>query len=183
MNWQLHEAVRILSSGGVIACPTETVYGLSCDPFDGATVLHLLALKQRRIGHGVILMASDFTQLEPLLLPMNTALRKRVTTPAKSPITWVLPCLPEIPVWLRGEHDTLAVRITTHPLANALCKQWGGPLVSSSANLHGRNPAHDALGVRKAFSGRLDFILHGDTGKTHTPSRICDGITGKIVRG
>lgn len=183
MNWQLHEAVRILSSGGVIACPTETVYGLSCDPFDGATVLHLLALKQRRIDHGVILMASDFTQLEPLLLPLNTALRKRVAAPARTPLTWVLPCLPDIPAWLRGRHDTLAVRVTTHPLANALCKQWGGPLVSSSANLHGRKPARDALGVRKAFNGRLDFILHGDTGNTHNPSCIRDGITGKLLRG
>jgi L-threonylcarbamoyladenylate synthase len=183
MIWKLHEAVRILSAGGVIACPTETVYGLSCDPFSAAAVVHLLTLKQRSIRHGVILMASDFAQLAPLLQPLNHNLRKRVATPAGSPLTWVLPCLPEIPAWLRGEHDTLAVRITTHPLANELCRQWGGPLVSTSANLHGRNPARDALAVRKAFNGRLDYILHGSTGKSHAPSRICDGITGKILRG
>jgi L-threonylcarbamoyladenylate synthase len=183
MNWQLHEALRMLSDGGVIACPTETVYGLSCDPFNAAAVLHLLALKRRSITHGLVLIASDFSRLEPLLLPLNPGLRKRVATPGGSPVTWVLPCLPEVPAWLRGRHDTLAVRITTHPLAKALCRQWDGPLVSSSANRHGRNPACNALMVRKAFDGQLDCILHGDTGKTRTPSRIRDGISGRILRG
>jgi L-threonylcarbamoyladenylate synthase len=182
MNWQLHEAVRVLTSGGVIACPTESVYGLSCDPFNAAAVLHLLALKQRSIRHGLILIASDFARLEPLLLPLRPGLRRRIAVPARSPLTWVLPCLPDVPAWLRGEHDTLAVRITTHPLANALCELWDGPLVSSSANLHGRNPACNALAVRKAFNGRLDYILHGDTGPTHTPSEIRDGISGKLLR-
>jgi L-threonylcarbamoyladenylate synthase len=183
VNWQLHAAVRSLSHGGVIACPTETVYGLSCDPFSAGAVLRLLTLKQRGIEQGVVLIAGGFAQLEPLLLPLAGGVRRRVVTPARTPTTWLLPCRPDIPVWLRGLHDTLAVRITTHPLAQALCREWGGPLVSSSANLHGRKPACSALAVRKAFDDQLDFILHGSTSGTGAPSRIRDGISGKLLRG
>jgi L-threonylcarbamoyladenylate synthase len=182
MNWQLHEAVRSLSAGGVIACPTETVYGLSCDPFNAGAVLHLLDLKQRDIEAGVILIAAEFVQLEPLLLPVTASVRRRVAVPARTPTTWLLPCRPDVPVWLRGRHDTLALRLTTHPLAQALCREWDGPLVSTSANRHGRQPARSALAVRKAFDERLDFILHGTTGGTGIPSRIRDGVNGRILR-
>jgi L-threonylcarbamoyladenylate synthase len=182
MNWHIREAVRKLGTGGVIAYPTESVYGLGCDPFDAAAVLHLLALKQRDIKHGVILIAARFEQLEPLLSPLPPAVRKRVSRPARTPVTWVLPCLPEIPAWLTGNHDTLAVRVTSHPVATQLCISWDGPLVSSSANLHGMAPATSPLAVRKAFNGRLDYILHGDNSATNVPSSVRDGITGKVLR-
>jgi L-threonylcarbamoyladenylate synthase len=182
MNWHIREAVRILSSGGVIAYPTETVYGLGCDPFNAAAVLHLLRLKQRSLQHGVILIASDFKQLEPLLLPINATVRRRVSKPAARPVTWLLPCLPDTPAWLTGNHDTLAVRVTSNPITKDLCNCWGGPLVSTSANLHGRRPATSALAVRKAFNGKLDYILHGTNGATNTPSSLRDGITGAVLR-
>jgi len=182
MNWHIREAVRKLGSGGVIACPTETVYGLGCDPFNAAAVLHLLALKQRSIRHGVILIAADFEQLEPLLLPLTPAVRKRVATPAAPPVTWVLPCRPDTPAWLTGNHDTLAVRVTSHPVAVELCNCWDGPLVSSSANLHGKAPATNPLAVRKAFDGQLDYILHGSDDASNVPSSVRDGLTGNILR-
>ena len=182
MNWHIREAVRILSSGGVIAYPTETVYGLGCDPFNAAAVLHLLALKQRSPDQGVILIASDFSQLEPLLLPLAATVRRRVSKPGTPPVTWLLPCLPDVPAWLTGNHDRLAVRITSNPVATALCRYWGGPLVSTSANLHGRPPATSPLGVRKAFGNKLDYILHGTGGATNKPSILRDGISGAILR-
>ena len=182
MNWHIREAVRKLESGGVIAYPTETVYGLGCDPFNAAAVLHLLALKQRSISHGVILIAAGFEQLEPLLPTLAPAVRRRLGRPSIPPVTWVVPCLPDTPAWLTGNHDTLAVRITTHPLAAQLCEYWGGPLVSSSANLHGKAPATNPLAVRKAFDGQLDYILHGSDGASKVPSSVRDGLTGNILR-
>jgi L-threonylcarbamoyladenylate synthase len=182
MNWHIREAVRKLESGGVIAYPTETVYGLGCDPFSAVAVLHLLALKQRSIRHGVILLAASFAQLEPLLLPLAPAVRKRVARSARTPVTWVLPCMPDTPAWLTGEHDTLAVRVTSHPLAAALCTRWDGPLVSSSANRHGRAPATSPLAVRRSFNGELDYILHGNDTASNVPSSVRDGLTGKILR-
>ena len=181
MSWHIREAVRRLAAGGIIAYPTETVYGLGCDPFNGNAVLHLLSLKQRRLEQGVILIASCFAQLEPLLQPLTPAVRKRVSTTSATPVTWVLPCLPEIPVWLRGSHDSLAVRVTYHPVAAALCTAWGGTLVSTSANLHGGHPTSSPLMVRKIFNGQLDGILHGPRGN-NTASEIRDGLTGTVLR-
>ena len=181
MNWKIREAARQLENGGIIAYPTETVYGLGCDPFNGTAILHLLALKHRDIQQGLVLIASEFSQLKPLLLPLPPATRKRVTKTMPVPTTWVLPCLPEVPVWLRGKHTSLAVRVTQHPVAAALCRQWGGPLVSTSANLHGKHPATSPLAVHKAFNGQLDYILHGDRGSGR-PSVIRDGISGKTLR-
>lgn len=181
MNWKIREALRHLENGGIVAYPTETVYGLGCDPFNGAAVLHLLALKQRGIQQGLVLIASNFAQLQPLLLPLTLAVKKRVTKTRPGATTWVLPCPPEVPAWLRGNHTSLAVRVTRHPSAAALCDHWGGPLVSTSANLHGKRPATNPLAVRRAFNGQLDCILHGDCGSGR-PSEIRDGITGKILR-
>jgi L-threonylcarbamoyladenylate synthase len=183
MTWQIREAVRRIGSGGVIAYPTETVYGLGCDPFNAMAVLRVLDLKQRKIGQGLILIASDFAQLEPLLQPLPVAVRNRVLKTWSGPITWTLPCLPETPVWLRGAHRSLAVRLTSHPLARTLCEAWDGPLVSTSANRHGKPPAISALGVRIAFDAELDCILHGKVSATGTPSEIRDGITGRVLRG
>ncbi len=182
MSWKIREAVRRLEHGGIIAYPTETVYGLGCDPFNATAVHHLLALKQRGIEQGLVLVASDFAQLKPLLLPLRPATESRVTKAGPTAITWVLPCLPEVPVWLRGKYTSLAVRVTSHPLAAELCEQWGGPLVSTSANLRGRHPATGPLAVRKAFNDQLDYILHGEPGSGRS-SEIRDGISGKILRG
>jgi L-threonylcarbamoyladenylate synthase len=181
VNWQLHEAVRLLRAGGVIAYPTETVYGLGCDPYSGAAVLHLLALKQRSIDQGVIVVASDLAQLLPFLQPLSPAMRRRIGMPSAPPVTWVVPCRAETPHWLTGQHDTLAVRVSSHPIVRALCEGLGGPLVSSSANLHGRRPATSALAIRRAFGNRLDAIVHGDCG-TGQPSSVRDAVTGRILR-
>jgi L-threonylcarbamoyladenylate synthase len=181
MNWRIREAVRQLDAGGIVAYPTETVYGLGCDPFNGLAVLHLLSLKQRTMEQGVILIASNLAQLEHLLQPLKPAVRKRVTGTTSTPVTWVLPCVPEAPVWLRGNHDSLAIRVTSHPLAAELCSAWGGPLVSTSANIHGRQPATSAIQVRKAFNDQLDCILHGPCGN-NMASQVQDGLTGAILR-
>ena len=182
MNWHIREAVRHLAAGGVIAYPTDTVYGLGCNPFDGLAVLHLLALKQRSPSHGVILIGARIGHFEAFLEPLSKATARRIQQDSGAPVTWVLPCRPETPAWLTGEHDTLAVRITSHPVAAGLCEAWGGALVSTSANLHGRPPAITPLQVRKAFNGKLDYILHNPAGATNRPSTIRDGLTGEVLR-
>jgi L-threonylcarbamoyladenylate synthase len=182
MSWHIREAVRHIAAGGVIAYPTDTVYGLGCNPFNAAAVLHLLALKHRSPEHGVILVGSDLKQFQPFLLPLDKATRNRVTRSNGRPVTWVLPCQPDTPTWLTGQYDTLAIRVTHHPVATALCECWGGPLVSSSANIHNRQPATSPLTVRKTFHGQLDYILHGPAGASNIPSTIRDAITGEVLR-
>lgn len=182
MDWHIREAVRRLEDGGVIAYPTETLYGLGCDPLNATAALHLISLKQRDIEQGLILVASHFEQFEGYLCPVPAATRRRVTRVRTQPVTWVLPCPEYVPLWLRGKHHSLAVRITTHPVSKALCNRWGGPLVSSSANIHNRPAALTPLAVRKAFNGQLDYILHSTQAGTNQPSQIRDALSGTILR-
>jgi len=181
-RWHIRQATAELANGGIIAYPTDTVYGLGCDPFNAAAVLRLLALKQRSIRQGLILVAGNLQQLEPCLLPLTAAVKRRVTATCADPVTWVLPCHDWVPVWLRGVHSSLAVRISKHPVIVTLCEHRHGPLVSSSANRRGRHPATSALGVRRAFGGQLDYILHSTHPGTRHPSQIRDGVNGKILR-
>lgn len=180
--FQLREAVRVLRRGGLIAYPTEAVYGLGCAPLDADAVLRLLALKQRPPEKGLILVAADFAQLEPYLLPLDAVLERQVAASWPGPVTWLLPARPEVPRWLRGHHDSLAVRVSAHPLVHALCAAFGGPIVSTSANPAGQRPARDALTVQRLFGARVDRILHAPLGGLGRPTEIRDGRSGRIVR-
>ncbi len=180
--WQLREAVRVLRNGGLIAYPTEAVYGLGCDPLNEDAVLRLLDLKQRPWQKGLILIAADVEQLEQFLLPLDKTLRDRLEHTWPGPNTWLLPTRGDTPWWLRGEHDTLAVRVTAHYTASALCRAFGGPIVSTSANLAGKAPATSPLAVRNAFGDQIDYIVHAPLGGAERPTQIRDGRTGEIVR-
>ncbi len=172
----------MLRQGGVIAYPTEAVYGLGCDPLDPDAVQRLLTLKQRPADKGLILIASHWEQLTPYLLPLNTTQQRHIFNSWPGPHTWVLPCQPETPFWLRGRHDSLAVRITAHPVAAALCNAWGGALISTSANRNGRPPARSRLRVQQQFGDQLDYRLPGALGDLVRPTPIHDGVTGAILR-
>jgi len=137
-RFALRRAARMLTAGGVIAYPTEAVYGLGCDPLDAQAVTRLLAIKRRPVEKGLILIASRFDQLGPYVQPLTAAIRQRLDESWPGPNTWLLPADPATPRWIRGDHRTIAVRVTAHPLAAALCEAFGGAIVSTSANPAGR---------------------------------------------
>ena len=180
--WQLRHARRVLRGGGVIAYPTEAVYGLGCDPLDPHAVERLLALKERPVDKGLILVAARFDQLTPFLRPLTADIRQRVEPTWPGPVTWLLPAAPNTPWWLTGAHDSLAVRVTAHPGTAALCKAFGGPLVSTSATLAGHPPARTALTVRRVFGDAVDYILPGELGDAKRPSEIRDAVSGHVLR-
>jgi len=181
-DWQLRQAARIVHHGGLIAYPTEAVYGLGCDPLDGAAVQRLLALKQRPMDKGLILIAADLDQLRPFLLPLSADDEATVLATWPGPVTWLIPARPETPRWLRGAHDTLAVRVTDHPLAAALCRRLGHPLVSTSANRSGQPPARSPLAVRRAFGKSIDLVLSAPLGTQRRPTAIRDLRSGRSIR-
>lgn len=184
--WHLRQAALALRHGGIIAYPTEAVYGLGCDPLNAAAVLRLLALKNRPIEKGLILIASDFQQLAPFVCAPDADMMRRISATWPGPITWLLPAKAETPAWLRGAHASLAVRVTAHPQAAALCRAFGGALVSTSANPAGRPPARHPLRVRHYFNHYsnepLDYILHGAVYSHTKPTEIRDVLTGKVIR-
>lgn len=142
----------------------------------------MLKLKKRGKGQGVILIASDFDQVTPFLAHISRPKLKTVFDTWPGPVTWLLPAAQWVPDHLTGKHATLAVRITAHPVARALCAAYGGPLVSTSANVHGRPPARNALAVLRAFGDRIDYVMPGETGGRARPSEIRDFATGKVLR-
>ena len=180
-RFRLRHAARLLRNGAVIAYPTEAVFGLGCDPLNRDAVLRLLAIKRRPLQKGLILIASRFAQLRPFVLPPDAALQRRLDATWPGPVTWLLPANPATPTWLRGEHRTLAVRVTDHPLGAALCDAFDGPIVSTSANASGHPPARSALQVRQRCPG-VDFVLHGATGGLTRPTTILDAASGATVR-
>lgn len=180
--FHLRTARRLLRAGGIVAYPTEAVYGLGCDPLNPQAVSRLLAIKHRPWRKGLILIAASPQQLEPYLEPVAPALQEQLSRSWPGPVTWLLPAREAVPRWLRGEHRTLAVRVTAHPLASALCEAFGGPLVSTSANLAGHAPARSALRVQGKLGGQVDYILHGSLGESEKPTEIRDARTGRIVR-
>jgi L-threonylcarbamoyladenylate synthase len=175
-------AMRHLRQGGVIAYPTEGVFGLGCDPLSPSAIERLLKLKGRSVAKGFILIAADFTQIEPYLRLETAELRSRLLATWPGPITWVIPAAEWVPEWLRGGRQTLAIRVTAHPVAAALCRQFGGPLVSTSANRTHQPPARTSLAVRKHFRSQDVLLIPGHVGGSAGPTAIYDALTGKRLR-
>lgn len=178
----LHQAVTCLKRGQVIAYPTEAVYGLGCDPFNEKSVTHLLDLKKRTVAKGLILIASDWSQVAHLVRPVSPDQQLTINETWPGPNTWVFPASPETPAWLRGSHTTIAIRITNHPLAKALCDLYEKPIVSTSANLSGSPSARTMNEVLRYFENELDFLLQGEVGGLFMPTTIRDAVTGRVLR-
>lgn len=177
-------AAALLARGGVIAYPTEGVWGLGCDPFDRDAVTRLLDIKQRPVDKGVILIAGARAQLDAIVdwTRLLDSARQRVTDSWPGPNTWVVPARADVPTWITGSHASVAVRLSAHADVVALCAAFGGALVSTSANLTGE-PAvadRDALDVR--LLARIDGLLDGRTGGRTGPSTIRDALTGDVFR-
>jgi L-threonylcarbamoyladenylate synthase len=180
--WPIRRAAQVLRQGGIIAYPTESVFGLGCNPFNPNAVYYLLALKNRPVSKGLILISDSFARLQPLLAPIPEDRLEIVLRSWPGPVTWVMPARSDVPEWLRGRHSSLAVRVTAHPLAAALCAAADMPLVSTSANLSRRPPARNALQARIRCDNRIDFILPGATGGLTRPTQIRDALDGRLLR-
>lgn len=166
----------------MVACPTEAVWGLSCDPFNEMAVTRLLHLKRREMAKGLVLVAGAESQLEWLLRDLPSAQRARLSLSWPGPTTWLVPHQHRVPHWISGDHDTVAVRVSAHPMVRTLCNVWGGPLVSSSANPAGSRPATQSFQVRRYFGTGLDCIVSGAVGGASRPSAIKDLLSDEIIR-
>lgn len=181
---ELDAAAALLRGGGVLAYPTEAVFGLGCDPHDSHAFERVFALKQRPPTQGVLLIAADFEQVERYidLAALPEAVMRQVQASWPGPHTWIFPRTAEVPAWVTGGHDGIALRVTAHPPAAALCRAFGGALVSTSANPHGRPPARNVQTVSDYFGDALDGVLDGPLGDASRPTIIRDALTGAIIR-
>ncbi|GLX80554.1 Sua5/YciO/YrdC/YwlC family protein [Thalassotalea eurytherma] len=180
----MESAVQAYLEGGIIAYPTEAVFGLGCDPTNPAAVEKLLALKQRPVEKGLILLAANYSQLLPFVDDNKIPQDKRFSVLSRWPdgITQVLPARPGVSNMLTGQFTSIAVRVTSQPDVVALCKAVDGPIVSTSANLTGQEPARTWQHVEQTLGEHIDFIIKGDTLGFTQPSKIIDGLTGDVFR-
>lgn len=175
--------MQFLRLGGVIAYPTEAVWGLGCDPADESAVVRILRIKQRAVDKGLILVAADYDQIAPIYTPLAPAQKQVLQASWPGPHTWLIPD-PEnlVPFWIKGRHDSVAVRLSAHPLVRELCKAFGGPLVSTSANRSGKPEIRSRLRLLQELGDKLDYVVPGNLGKAVRPSTITDLLTGQSVR-
>lgn len=179
--WKIASATRALARGGIIAYPTEAVYGLGCLP-ERRPVERLLSLKRRSPRKGLILVAATAGQLTAYVDFDDSRIDyEQVLASWPGPVTWLLPARRGIPRWLTGDHVSLAVRVSAHPAVQALCRR-SGAIISTSANTSARPPARSALQVRACFGRKLDYVLSGRSGGQSKPTEIRDGFSGAVVR-
>lgn len=183
LRWQSQFASHILRQGGVIAHPTEAVWGLACDPFSESAVDYLLALKGRPVDKGLILVSSNSDHFSGLLDPLDSEMHARFNAPQSRPTTWIVPDVTDvIPSWIKGAHSGVAIRVSKHPVIKALSHFYGGPVISTSANPSGKQPAMSVRDIRQYFKSQLDYVLPGALGGASRPSQIIDLASGKILR-
>ncbi len=194
--FSIHRAARVLRAGGVIAYPTEGVFGLGCLPERGDAVAEILQIKRRSADKGLLLIAADEAQLAPwvdfakLTVPAQDQLLGRgrddvEALPAASgqqPVTWIVPAAADAPDWLTGGRHTIAVRLTAFPLAAALCNAVESALVSTSANVSGHPPTRNVRVLRRQFHDLVDYVVPGACGSASGPSEIRNLVTGETVR-
>lgn len=176
------QAAQAVKAGGVIAYPTEAVWGLGVDPCNKHAIERLLALKGRPRAKGLILIAANVAQLASWLAPLSASDRDQLHHSWPGPVTWLVPNNGQASRWVTGDFDTVALRVTDHPQAQALCLAFGGPLVSTSANPQGQQPARTAAQVQQYFADQIQVIVPGNLGARTQPSEIRDLQTGTIHR-
>lgn len=172
------QGLNYLKKGEIVAYPTEAVYGLGCLAFEKKSVLKLLKLKSRPMEKGFIVLINELTQLWPLVsLPQDFDISPILST-WPGPITWVFPANQQLPFYLKGKHQSIAIRMSAHPVAEKLCAY--GPIISTSANISGQNPMRSCSQLQHCFKDII--IIEGALGNEPKPTPIYNALTKACLR-
>lgn len=176
------KAVTALKNNGVIAYPTEAVYGFGCDPHSEIAVRKLNHIKQRADNKGYILLAAEVQQILPYIALSLDDMPTAVLDSWPGHVTWIFPASVQAPASVIHPDKTVAVRVTAFPTARALINAFGKPIISTSANLAGMAPLTQAEQVTTLFDKQVDYIMQAPVGNATRPSEIRQALTGKIIR-
>jgi len=179
---EIEAAAALLRAGGVLAYPTEGVYGLGCDPDNREAFERIFVMKRRAPEQGVLLIAADFEQIRDWVGDASEAALDRARAAWPGAHTFIFPRSLRVPEWVAGGHAGIALRVTAHPPSGALCHAFRGPIVSTSANRHGEAPARSAADIRAIFGDEPDGVLDAPLGGLDKPTPITDAVSGAIIR-
>ncbi len=182
MNTDFSAIKVTLASNGVIAYPTEAVFGLGCDPRSDVALSRILDIKGREAHKGFILIAASQTQLAPYIKPIPPDWQSQLDAAWPGPVTFVVPAAAGTSSLLTGGRNTLAVRVSNHPDVVALCNGIDHALVSTSANRSGHPPLRSTDDIKRVFGAEIDQIHDGHVGSLASPTRIIDLQSGKQLR-
>lgn len=181
-----------MEQDGVIAYPTEAVFGLGCLPFSTDAIERILQIKNRPWHKGLILVASDIAQIEPfvdesfhdLLVCFEDVPFFEESRPSEpdQPVTWLLPKSDIVLPLVCGDHEKIAIRLSKHPVVEALCDEAQSVIVSTSANRAGYAEMKRTEEVRNKMSQQLDMVVSGAVGGYDRPSKIIDAQTQQVLR-
>jgi L-threonylcarbamoyladenylate synthase len=180
----LEAVAQAFMRGGVVAFPTDTLYGLGCSLFDVAAVELIGKLKRRAPHHAYISLIPEPSQADGLALSVNPVARRLIRQFWPGPLSLIFVAAEIVPASVRGEGGTIALRCPKDVLSHALLTRFGGPVVSSSANLSGQRPAETAAEVLAYFGNQLDLVLDGGPRRGAVPSTLVDvsGQQPKLLR-
>jgi len=179
-DFSIRHAAYIINNGGVIAYPTDTIYGLGCDPYNQEAVERINLIKCRPHNKQFILLAGNIDQVKPLI---DISDRQQENIIRKTePTSWIVKASKRAPAWLTDADNQLTIRISKHPLVQKLCQRLGHALISTSANISGRNPAKNSLQIHSYFHSSIDKILATNKSLTARPSTIIRLNDNTIIR-
>lgn len=182
MSAEVEQGVAVLKNGGIIAYPTEAVYGLGCDPRNLKALERLIDLKQRSPAKGFILVAASVEQVKPFVAELEEEIWQKVRLTWPGALTWLLPVNNSISPLLYGKHYTIAVRVSAHPVVVELCESFAGAIVSTSANPSFKDPAKTSNQVQEYFADKVDYIVEGEVDPNAKPSEIRHALTDEVIR-
>jgi len=182
MNLSLEAAAKAINEGKLIAYPTEAIYGLGCDPLNQKALAHLLELKVRDSNKGLILIANDWQQLSTFVNLSDPSMLERANNSWPGPVTWIMPASTKCSTLLTGGRDTIAVRVSAHPVVRDLCSSCNSALVSTSANISGEPPLQSAEDIHRVFTHHIAGVLDGELGGLENATSIFDVRSGVQLR-
>lgn len=175
-------AAKHIARGQLIAYPTEAVYGIGCDPQNLSAIQAVLELKARDKSKGFIIIAANLAQLSPYIQPPTDAEKQQLDTAWPGPVTFVVRAKPQLPSILTGGRDTLAVRVSSHPVVKQLCTACGHALISTSANLSAKPALTTAEQVSEVFGSSLAGVVDGSLGNLTSATPIYSLASGHQLR-
>jgi len=170
----LARAGDILRAGGLVAYPTETVYGLAASAFVIDSVARVYDAKQRPFSQALPVQIADPAEVGTLARTVSPAAKRLIADFFPGPLTLVLWRLPSVSLTVTGGSNTLGLRMPDHPVALGVLRAFGAPVVCPSANLTGRRAPMSARDVLEDLDGLIDLILDGGETSDRTPSTVLD---------